>query len=502
MAVVDERLPIIVGVGQVTQRPGTERPREPLALMAEAARLAEADAGAPGLLRRLDSLRVVNIISWPSKDPPADLSRALGATPRELIYTHIGGNTPQWQVNEAADGIHRGDIDLALIAGAEAVYSARRARAQQVDLGWSPRGNPVPNAGDPRPGVNAVEAAHGAMLPTRIYPLFENALRAHYGHSLDAHRAALGALCEKLSAVAARNPLAWFREPKQAGEIATVDASNRYIAFPYPKYMNAIIDVDQGAALILTSVGAARQLGVPEERWVYLRGCGDATDHWSVSERVNYHSSPAIRAAGRRAIEMAGVGIDGIALFDLYSCFPSALQIARDALGIGCDDPRPLTVTGGLPYFGGPGNNYVTHSIATMVERLRAAPGSFGLVTANGWYVTKHAAGVYSTEPPRQPWQRSDPALDQEAIDAEPHPAFADAPSGVATVETYTVLFDRDGQPERGIVIGRLADGRRFIANTPADRAVLERMTVVEMQGAPGRVARAADGTTNVFTPA
>src|SRR5581483_8908178 len=168
---MDERLPVIIGVGQVTQRPGTERPREPLALMAEA------DSGVAGMLGHVDSVRVVNIISWPSKDPPADLARALGASPRELVYTTIGGNAPQWQVNEAAERVHAGASEVTLIAGAEAVYSARRARQQNVDLGWTPRGNPTPNAGDGRPGHNAIEAAHGATLPVRIYPLFENALR-------------------------------------------------------------------------------------------------------------------------------------------------------------------------------------------------------------------------------------------------------------------------------------------------------------------------------------
>ena len=498
---MDEHLPIIVGVGQVTQRPETERPREPLALMAEAARLAEADARAGDLLHGLDSVRVVNIFSWPSKAPAHDLSNALAVAPREQIYTSLGGNTPQWQVNEAAERIHDGELKLALIAGAECVYSARRARSKGVDLGWSPRGNPTPDAGDTRPGVNASEAKHGAALPTAVYPLFENALRAHYGRSLDAHRQALGELFAPFTEVAAANPHAWFREARPAHEIATPTPGNRYIGFPYTKLMNSIIDVDQGAALLMTSVGEARRLGIPEERWVYLRGCGDATDHWFFTERVDYHSSPAIRAVGQRALGMAGVTIRDIACFDLYSCFPSAVQIARDMLGIVSGDPRPLTVTGGLPYFGGPGSNYVTHSVATMVEKLRAGRGRIGLVTANGWYVTKHSAGIYSTDPPTSAWQRTSPNLDQAQIDAEPHPACTDAPSGGATVETYTVLFDRDGAPERGIVIGRLADDRRFIANTPADRRILEFMTKHEMVGTKGAV-RVTDDGTDLFTPA
>jgi acetyl-CoA C-acetyltransferase len=251
----------------------------------------------------------------------------------------------------------------------------------------------------------------------------------------------------------------------------------------------------------MTSAGEARRLGIPEERWVYLWGCGDASDLWFVTERVNYYTSPAIRAAGKRALGMAGVGIVDVAYFDLYSCFPSAVQIARDMLGIAPDDPRPLTVTGGLPYFGGPGNNYVTHSIASMAEKLRADRGAIGMVTANGWYVTKHSAGIYSTEPPKGEWRRTDPKLDQAAIDAEAHPALVDEPSGDATVETYTVLFDRDGAPERGIVIGRTGDGGRFMANTPAERRTLEAMTKHEMVGTKGRAARGADGV-NVFVPA
>jgi acetyl-CoA C-acetyltransferase len=496
-----DNAPVIVGVGQVTQRPDTERPREPLALMAEASRLAERDAGAGDLLHEIDSVRVINVLSWPSKAPAQDLARALAVAPREQIYTAVGGNTPQWTVNETADAIARGDVRVALIAGAEAMYSARRARQRAVDLGWSPRGNPPADIGDTRYGMSEHEMKHGATVPVRIYPLFENAIRAHYGRTIEDHHRALGELMAGFSAVAAANPYAWFREARAAAEIASAGPDNRYIGFPYTKYMNAIMDVDQGSALIMTSAGEARRLGVPEEKLVYLHGCGEATDHWFITERVDYHSSPAIRACGARALAMAAIGIDDIGHIDLYSCFPSAVQIARDELGIKPGDPRPLTVTGGLPYFGGPGNNYVGHSIATMVDRLRGDAGSYGLVTGNGWYVTKHAAGIYSTRAPEREWQRADPKIDQQAIDAEPHPRLVETPSGDATIETYTVIFDRDGAPELGIVIGRLADGSRFIANTPGDRRTLESMTKHEFIGTKGRVAQAEDGR-NVFAPA
>jgi len=495
-----DNAPVIVGVGQITQRPETERPREPLALMAEAARLAERDAGAGDLLHEIDSLRVINVLSWPSKAPAHDLARALAVAPRELIYTAVGGNTPQWTVNETADAIARGDVRVALIAGAEAMYSARRARQRGVDLGWSPRGNPPADIGDTRNGMSEHEMKHGATLPVRIYPLFENALRAHYGRSIDEHQRATGELMTAFSATAAANPHAWFREARSAQQIAIAGPDNRYIGFPYPKYCNAIMDVDQGAALLMTSAAEARRLGVPDEKLVYLHGCGDATDHWFISERVDYRSSPAIRVMGQRALSMAGIGIDDVRHIDLYSCFPSAVQIGRDMLGIAPDDARPLTMTGGLPYFGGPGNNYVTHSIATMVETLRGDRHALGLVTANGWYVTKHSAGVYGATPPERAWQRTDPKIDQKTVDAESHPALNETPSGAATVETYTVIFNRDGAPELGIVFARDAEGRRFIANTPGDRRTLESMTKHEFIGAKGTATQAEDGR-NVFSP-
>jgi acetyl-CoA C-acetyltransferase len=238
-------------------------------------------------------------------------------------------------------------------------------------------------------------------------------------------------------------------------------------------------------------------LGIPEDRWVYLRGSGDAIEKWFVSERVNYHSSPAIRAATQRALGMAAIGADDVAMFDIYSCFPSAVQMGLDALGLKPDDPRPLTVTGGLPYAGGPGNNYVMHSVATMVQRLRESPRDYGLVTGLGWFATKHSAGVYSARPPEGEWRRTDPSVDQRDVEAMDSPPFVEQADGGATVETYTVIFNRDGQPEQGIVIGRLtsvaqgtspADAPRFFANMPPDRDLMLAMTREEFVGRRGRV--------------
>jgi acetyl-CoA C-acetyltransferase len=491
------RQPILVGVGQLTNRAGDPgEVMEPLAMMAEAARRAADDAGLA--LREVDELTVINCITRTYADPAGMLAEQLGCTPRSKIYTAMGGNSPQWRVNESAARIARGEVRIALIAGAEAMAGAALARRAGVTPQWAAEGSPD-MVGDARWGNNAVEQRHNALMPTAVYPLFENALRASRGWSIERHRQYLGELCSALAAVAKDNPYAWFRDGKSAAEITTVADRNRMIGWPYPKYMNAIIAVDQAAALLLTDTEAAHQLGIPESKWVYVVGCGDATDHWLISDRVNFHTSPAIRAAGADALAQARVTIDEIDAFDLYSCFPCAVQIGGDMLGIGVDDQRPRTVTGALPYHGGPGNNYVTHAIASMAARLRAKPGTRGLVTGVGWYLTKHAVGIYQSAPPAHRFERRDPKQAQAQVDAQPHPQLAETADGAVTVETYTVMHDREGKPASGIVVARLGDGRRCWANL-SDTAVLERIEREELIGTRGHVRHDAESQINRFT--
>src|SRR3954464_9434189 len=217
------------------------------------------------------------------------------------------------------------------------------------------------------------------------------------------------------------------------------------VGYPYPKLLNAIMEVDQSAGVVMASVKKARELGVPEDKWVYLHGCADAADLWHPIDRQNFHSSPAMRWTGKRAFEMAGVGVEKMDTIDLYSCFPVAVEVGAEELGLSLDDPRGLTVTGGLPYAGGPGNNYVMHSIAVTMQKLRAKPGGWGLVTGNGWDLTKQSTGVYSTTPPTKPFEREDPAVLQRQIDALPHPDIVEQPRGKGTIETYTVVHKREG---------------------------------------------------------
>jgi acetyl-CoA C-acetyltransferase len=312
----------------------------------------------------------------------------------------------------------------------------------------------------------------------QMYPIFENAIRHARGESLEQHLIRISELWARMSAVAVGNPHAWLREPLSAEEIRTVSPANRMIGFPYPKLMNSNNRVDQGAALILCSAEAARRAGIGEERWVFLHAGTDAHDHPTVSDRADLHSSPAIRIAGSRALELAETSIEELAHIDLYSCFPSAVQVAAHELGI--DDRRELTVTGGLTFGGGPLNDYVMHSIATMVEVLRADSGSKGLVTANGGYLAKHAFGVYSTEPPRGPFRHESP---QQRVDALPRREVSIDHRGTATIESYTVMYGLAGA-EVGHAACLLEDGRRTWANT-RDAETMDAMTREELCGRP-----------------
>jgi len=499
--------PILIGVGQATQKQADlDKVSSPVDLMEAATWHAVDDAGIRrDQLGKLDVLVIVKSFREATRNSPEALASRLDAGQATQWLTPNGGNAPQYLVNRFSEAIANGELRFALFTGAEAMDSARRILKSGKKLPWQ-----VPSTTDPillfpdREMANDHEKLHGMWIAAHVYPLFENALRAHYGHTIEQHQQVMGELFARFTEVAQASPHAWYPVRRTAEEIATASPTNRYVGWPYTKYMNAMNQINQSAALLLTSIGFARELGVDESRWIYLHGCADTTEIWHMSERVNYYSSPAIRVMGEQALSMACLSMGEIDFIDLYSCFPSAVEIARDELGITIDDPRPLTITGGLPFHGGAGNNYVMNSIAAMVEKLRAHPGKFGLVTANGGYLSKHAAGIYSRTPIAGPWRREDPAMYQTLIDEAPRPTLEENPEGRGSVETYTVTFARDGNPERGIVIGRLGDGTdpdapRFLANTPADRGLLESMTRKDLIGQTGTVGK-HDGI-NLFRP-
>jgi acetyl-CoA C-acetyltransferase len=486
---LDPRTPVLVGVGQ-TRRDRSGAIRSPLDLLVEAARAAGDDSGAGDrLLRSAGSVQVPDVLGWRAVDPAALLARELGASPKETVKSTVGGNSPQMLLSDAAVAIQRGDVDVVLIAGVEAMYSRRRARELGLETGW-PRddGAPLPTRtpGDPRPGSNELELSRGLALPPQVYPIIECAIRAAKGHGVAEHTMCIAELWSRFSHVAATNPYAWTQEARSAEEIATPSPGNRMVAFPYTKLLNANLQVDQAAALLLCSVGAARSAGVPQERWVFPWAGADAADHWYVSERDSIARSPAIAACGRAVFELTGTAIDDVRWIDLYSCFPSAVQLGADALGIDAWDPsRVPTLTGGLTFAGGPGNDYVTHSIATCALRLREDPGSLGLVTALGWYATKHAIGLYSASPPPSGEFRWRSA--QAEVDALPRREAVEH-SGPATVEAYTVMYERDGTPATGIAALLLDDGRRTWATT-TDADTMHAMVTDDLCGRGAEVA-------------
>ena len=476
---LDPRTPVVVGVGQVVCRPDPAgdpagRP-EPAALMADALARAAEDAGgrAPGgggpgwdLLARADSLRVVSPLSWHPVNPALAVSARLGIDPAEQVCTAIGGNMPIALLLDSARAIAAGRLQVALVTGAEAFHTKWRARAEQRELRWVAQGSAVPAAvpfGVDRPPASDLEVSRGIEAPLQAYPLLQNALAAAEGWSPAEQEARIGRLWSSFSEVAASNPAAWLPVAHRPEAIARPGPGNRMVAHPYTKLCMANMGVDQGAAFVCCSVGAARSAGVPEDRWVFPWAGAEADDHWFLSQRPALHRSPAMAAAGRRALHLAGVAAGELGPVDLYSCFPVVVEMAASALGLPVGDARrPLTVTGGLTFAGGPGNNYASHSVAAVVEHLRRDPGAAGLVSGLGWYATKHAFAVLGARPPARPYRWSDV---QAEVDAQPRCPVDPALQGRVRVETHTVLFDRQGGPSTGIVACRDTAGTRTWAN-------------------------------------
>jgi acetyl-CoA C-acetyltransferase len=460
---VDPRTPVLIGYGQVNHRDEIDPETlsvEPIDLMTAAARQA-ADSR---VIEAVDSIRVVNVLSARYRDPALLLGERIGATNFRTLYSPVGGNVPQSLVNQACLDIQAGRAGVVLLAGAETWRTRRGLKARGGKLRWTVQDESVPMAevsGDDVPMAGDAEIRIGLDRPAYVYPLFEQALRLANGEAIADHLKRVGELWARFNAVAVGNPNAWIRKPVTAEEIWRPGPQNRMISWPYTKLMNSNNIVDQGAALILTSVEQAQRLRIPADRWVYSHAGTDAHDTPAIAERDELHRSTAIRIAGARVLELAGLGIDDVDYVDLYSCFPSAVQVAAAELGLSLDDPaRPLTVTGGLTFAGGPWSNYVMHSIATVAELLVANPRRRALITANGGYLTKHSFGVYSTEPPSEfRWEDV-----QSAVDREPTRDGLVEWEGVGTVEAWTTPFDRDGQPEKAFVAVRTPEGSRTLA--------------------------------------
>jgi acetyl-CoA C-acetyltransferase len=496
MAPTEDRIPVIIGAGEIKDRPADPLlALEPARLMAEALRRAAEDCGASDLLGALDSLDIVNSVSWPYGDLPGVLAGLLGYRPARLVYGPVGGESPVRFLHEAANRIARGESQVAAVTGAEATHAVAAAQKAGITLPWT--------APDPswrrtrgRDFLHPLAVRLGVADPVSVYPFYENATAAHWGQTPAEALAEGAALWSAFSRVAAENPTAWIRRGATAEEIATPSPANRPIAYPYNKLMVANPMVNQGGAVLLTSLARARQAGVPEDHMVHLWAGAAAMEPRDYLDRDHYYGSHAQNAVLDTCTRIAETEGAAFEVLELYSCFPCVPKMAGRHLGLG-EDAVPTT-TGGLTFFGAPLNNYMTHAAAGMLRALRAAPGSAALLYGQGEFVTKHHAVVLASRPPRATRLPQDYGVQAEADHRRgPVPAFAEAAEGPAIIETHTVLHDRDGAPQHGVVILRLADGRRALARVPgtdsATIALLKRPSHTPI-GKPGLVAPAADG--------
>jgi acetyl-CoA C-acetyltransferase len=489
--------PVIAGVAQYTGSRQASKPLDPLALMTLTSGAAVEDSGCAKLLEAIDAVFVANIVSWTYADICSLLGQSLGIKSKDNRYSSIGGNTPQKFVNEAALAIETGKARAVLITGAEAAYAVRRADKGQVSLGWPPKTEPLYYSDEEKPGFTDTEAVYEVFAPTLAYAYLENALRAAKNRSLANHEKLMGKICGQLSKIASQNPYSWDKTPRTAEEITSPGPQNRMVCYPYTMRMSANIHVDQSASIIMTSRQLADELGIAASKLVFPTGGATLENIWFVTQRPTLHDAPALKEAARLALEQSGTRIDEIAFFDFYSCFPWAVEAAWDALLLSEDDPRPISLTGGLPYFGGPGSNYTLHAICAAAEKIRANPEQKALVTALGWYNTKWSAGVYGAKPGRHPFAEVNTGPVQQQLLKHTLPEPEPEPEGALKIETYAIVHDSTGLPQRATVMGRLENGRRALARVKGDPGFFSELEKKELVGAVGNVSHDKEGGLN-----
>jgi acetyl-CoA C-acetyltransferase len=467
----DDRVPVIVGVGEITDRPADLKSGlEPLALLEQALKRAEQDSGGQ-LLGEIQSLDVVNFLSWRYRDPEIRLSERLGIKPKHSYYGPVGGESPIRYLHEAALRIARGECSVAAVCGAEAQSTATKAERTGVDLPWTPFATDV---AEPKRGAafqKPIAVKLGVFRPVTVYPFYEAATSAHWGQTPREAMAESGHLWSTYSDVASQNPNAWLKKRYSAEEITTPTPDNRLIAWPYTKLMVANPTVNMGGAILMTSLAKARAAGIPEDRLIYVWGGASAEEQRDYLIRDQFYQSHPQNAVLGAAMDLVGGDGKAFDAIELYSCFPCVPKMARRTLGLGAD-VQP-TVTGGLTFFGAPLNTYMTHAACAMVRKLRSG-AKLGLLYGQGGFVTKHHALVLSRQAPAG-------ALAQDtSVQAEADryrgavPEFVTEAKGKGSVESFTVIYGRNGDVEHGVVMLRTAENARALARVPAsDRQTL-----------------------------
>jgi len=472
------RTPVLVGVGAVTQR--EEAPalaREPLALMCDALARAGEDCGSRALLARADRVRVPRGF-WDYADPGRALAESVGAAGAQTELAEIGV-LQTTLLGDSARAIAASEADVIVIAGGEARAREARARQRGVPAPLTQQAGALPSRVlRPRQEVvHPAEVRLGMVLPVNQYAMLENALRFADGMSIAAHRDAVASLWARMSEVAAQNPQAWSREVVSAARVRDASAQNRMLAFPYTKLHNSQWNVDQAAALVMTSAATARAHGIPESRWIFPLAAAESNHMVSLSQRRPFHRSPGFAHAGRAALARAGIASADVARRELYSCFPVAVRLQCRELGI--PEDAALTVTGGMAFAGGPLNNFVLQALVRMALLLREAPSEIGMVNAVSGFLTKQGVTLWSGAPPERRFGFDD-VSEAVARETEQIPLAEDA-RGDATCVSYTVQFEGE-RPARTLFVCDLPDGRRALAAS-ADTALAEHATTRELCG-------------------
>lgn len=484
---IDPRAPVIIGVAQLTSRLGQRPGPEPLAAWDQVCRSALEDAALPpAMTSEFDAVMLTDNLTWRYDDPLFRLAQCLGASPRLSAVGEPSGTAPQKLFNQACAAIRASEADFAVVCGGEALATLRDYRKAGAVPPWShvhPDGpahafdvDDVQHAGEVAIGLTeGIGAVYG-------FAMRDIARRAHLGIAPDEYRRQLGELLSGMTRVAKNNPYAWFPEARESEFLYETRVDNRMISYPYTKHMMAIMDVDISAAVVVVSHEWADAHNVPVSKRVYPWTSCYARDPVFVAVRDKLWKSDAMEAIGQAVLSSAGLTIDQIAHFDLYSCFTSAVNFGRDALGVSHLGGDRITVTGGLAYAGGPGSSYVLTSIGAMTRRLRDHPGDKGLVGSLGWMMTNHAYAIYSTEPPPAGVRQPDEGAIQARLDAIPQRRIADNYVGPATIATYTVMHDRQGEPTHGAAICDLPNGDRAYAKI-TKRDLLVRAEKEELVG-------------------
>jgi acetyl-CoA C-acetyltransferase len=492
--VSDDRIPVIVGVGEIVDRPKEiQAGLEPLTLLVEALKRAEADSGGK-LLGEIGSLDIVNFLSWRYRDPEVLLSDRLGIKPKHAYYGPVGGESPIRYLHEAAQRIARGECSVAAVCGAEAQSSATKAERAGVTLPWTPFAHDVP---EPKRGAafqKPMAVKLGVFRPVTVYPFYEAATSAHWGQTPREAMAESGELWSRYSEVASHNPNAWLKRHFTPDEITTPTADNRLIAWPYTKLMVANPTVNMGGAILITSLAKARAAGIAEDRLIHIWGGASAEEPRDYLIRDQFFQSHPQNAVLKAVMDLVGGDGKAFDAIELYSCFPCVPKMARRTLGLG-PDVQP-TVTGGLTFFGAPLNTYMTHAACAMVRKLRGG-ARLGLLYGQGGFVTKHHALVLSRQAPQGPLAQ-DTSVQAEA---DRHrgtvPEFVTEAKGKGKVESFTALYGRNGEVEHGVVMLRTSDNARALARVPAtDRTTLAHLLNMNRTpvGSTGDIVTAEDG--------